>query len=256
MLQGERAMKNKALAIGQSLLWCFVILLFPVASGTLSVILSLNSVGTLFLQGAFMLAALIPPAVFVLGGKWRRREIGFGKFDFEGYKRALYFIPLLLIFVPAAVKGFHIKPAGYVLGNLFLYLFVGISEEIYFRGVIPRYLKKEFSTGAVVLLSTLIFGIGHIAAAFSGINGLEIALTVFNAFIFGWLAMEMTLISSNIIPAVLVHFLFDFETKLVAMGSEELLIAEGVRGILMFVLAGWLTIITYKQRHTAQAVEN
>ena len=60
-------MKNKALAVGKSLLWCFVILLFPVASGTLSVILSLDSVGTLFLQGAFMLAALVPPAVFVLG---------------------------------------------------------------------------------------------------------------------------------------------------------------------------------------------
>lgn len=249
-------MKNKVSAVGRSLLWCLVILLFPIASGTLSVVLSLGPVETLFLQGTFMLAALIPPAAFVLSGKWRWREIGFAPFDFEGCKKALYFIPLLLIFVPAAVKGFEIESTNYVLGNLFLYLFVGISEEIYFRGIIPRYLGKEFQTRAAVLLSTLIFGIGHISAAFAGVNAFEIILTVLNALIFGWLAAEITLISANIIPAVLVHFFFDFETKIAVMGREELLIAEGVRGMLMFVIAGWLTIIRYKQRHGVQAAEN
>ena len=163
-------MKLKASAIGQSLLWCLVILLFPVASGTLSVVLALDPVGTLFLQGAFMLASLIPPVVLVLSGRWRWREIGLAAFDVEGCKRALYFLPVFMIFVPAAVRGFYIGSTGYVLGNLFLYLFVGISEELYFRGIIPQYLKKEFSTRATVLLSTLIFGIGHMAAAFTGIN--------------------------------------------------------------------------------------
>lgn len=248
-------MRSKALVIGKSLLWCLVILLFPVASGTLSVILSLTAVETLFLQGSFMLLALIPPAVFTFKNQWQWSGIGFARFDFERCKRALYFLPLLLIFVPAALKGFYAESVGYVLGNLFLYLLVGVSEEIYFRGVIPNILKKEFSTGAVVLLSVVIFGIGHIAAAFSGISGLEIALTVLNAFIFGWLAMEMTLISGNIIPAALVHFLFDFETKVVAMDGESLLAAEGVQGALMFAAAGWLTIISYKQTHTAQTAE-
>ena len=248
-------MKRKAKAICGALLWCLVMLLFPVGSGTLSVVLSCGPVETLFLQAAFMLAALIPPAAFALSGRWRWREVGLAEFDREGLKRALYFIPLFLIFLPAAMKGFYIKSTAYVLGNLVLYLLVGISEEVYFRGIIPRCLKEEFSTGAIVLLSVLIFGVGHIAAAFSGTNGLEIALTVLNAFIFGWLAMEMTLISGNIIPAVLVHFLFDFETKIVAMDAESLLAAEGVRGALMFAAAGWLTIISYKQTHTVQTAE-
>ena len=221
-------MKLKASAIGQSLLWCLVILLFPVASGTLSVVLALDPVGTLFLQGAFMLASLIPPVVLVLSGRWRWREIGLAAFDVEGCKRALYFLPVFMIFVPAAVRGFYIGSTGYVLGNLFLYLFVGISEELYFRGIIPQYLKKEFSTRATVLLSTLIFGIGHMAAAFTGINPFEI---------------------------MLVHFFFDFETKLAAMSGEELLIAEGVRGVLMFAATVWLTVIVHKRRHTPQAAE-
>ena len=81
-------------------------------------------------------------------------------------------------------------------------------------------------------------------------------LTILNAFIFGWLAMEITLVSSNIIPAVLAYFVFDFETKLAAMSSEELLIAEGVRGVLMFAAAGWLTVIVHKHGHTLQAAEH
>ncbi len=43
-------------------------------------VLVLDPVGTLFLQGAFMLASLIPPVVLVLSGKWRWKEIGLAAF--------------------------------------------------------------------------------------------------------------------------------------------------------------------------------
>ena len=241
-------MKHKVLAICKSLLWCFWVLLFPIASGTISVILALDTVTTLFLQGTFMALALIPPAIFVFCGKWQWREVGFASFDFKGCKKVLYFIPLLVIFVPVAIKGFYVKSIGYVLGSLFLYLFVGISEEVYFRGIIPRYLKEEFSTKGIVLWSTLIFGIGHVATAFTGSNVFDIALTVLNAFLFGWLAMEMTIISSNIIPAILVHFLFDFETKIVVMNGTDVRIAEVIRGAMMFIMASWFAVVIYKQR--------
>lgn len=139
-------MKPKALVLAKSLLWCVVILLFPIISGALSVILSLDTVAALFLQGAFMILALIPPAVFAFKGKRGRSACGFARIDREGCKRALYFLPFLVIFIPPAMKGFYVKSAGYVLGSLLLYLFVGIAEEVYFRGVIPRYLKEAFST--------------------------------------------------------------------------------------------------------------
>ena len=241
-------MKHKVLAICKSLLWCFWVLLFPIASGTISVILALDTVTTLFLQGTFMALSIIPPAIFVFSGKWQLREVGFASFDFKGCKKVLYFIPLLVIFVPVAIKGFYVKSIGYVLGSLFLYLFVGISEEVYFRGIIPRYLKEEFSTKGIVLWSTLIFGIGHVATAFTGSNVFDIALTVLNAFLFGWLAMEMTIISSNIIPAILVHFLFDFETKIVVMNGTDVRIAEVIRGAMMFIMASWFAVVIYKQR--------
>ena len=240
-------MKNKILVIFKSILWCLVILLFPIISGALSVIFSLDTVITLFLQGTFMVMALIPPAIFVFSGKWHWSEIGFKKMNVRNCKRVFYFIPLLVIFVPVAVKGFYVKSIGYVFGSLFLYLFVGISEEIYFRGIIARYLKEEFSTKGILIVSTFIFAIGHIATAFTANNVFEIALTVLNALIFGWLAMEITIVSSNIIPAILLHFLFDFETKIAVMNGRELLMAESARGTLMFIIACWLSRVIYEK---------
>lgn len=240
-------MKNKILVIFKSMLWCLVILLFPIISGALSVIFSLDTVITLFLQGTFMVMALIPPAILVFSGKWHWSEIGFKKMNVRNCKRVFYFIPLLVIFVPVAVKGFYVKSIGYVFGSLFLYLFVGISEEIYFRGIIARYLKEEFSTKGILIVSTFIFAIGHIATAFTANNVFEIALTVLNALIFGWLAMEITIVSSNIIPAILLHFLFDFETKIAVMNGRELLMAESARGTLMFIIACWLSRVIYEK---------
>lgn len=240
-------MKQKVFALTKSLLWCLVILLFPVISGALSVILSLDTITALFLQGAFMIMALIPPAVFILRGKRDWKEYGLARIDLAGCRRALYFAPVLVIFIPPALKGFSAESAAYAAGSLFLYLFVGIAEEVYFRGVIPRYLKDAFSTKGVVLLSAVIFAVGHIAAALAGSTAFEIALTVLNAFIFGWLAIEMTILSSSIAPAVLVHFFFDFETKITVMSGRALLTAEIVRGVLMVILAGWLAAVIHKR---------
>ena len=68
-----------------------------------------------------------------------------------------------------------------------------------------------------------------------------------NAFIFGWLAMEITILSSSIVPAIMIHFFFDFETKIIVMNGRDLLIAESVRGTLMFMIAIWLAIAIGKE---------
>lgn len=236
-------MKGKLFALIQSLLWGICILLFPIFSGTLSVVFSLGTIETLFLQGTFMLLSLIIPLTLIRTGKWEWSDIGFGKFDTVRCKRAYYFLPLLAVFIPVAVKGFYIKSAAYVLGNLFLYLSVGIAEEVYFRGIIPKYLNREFSIKTVILLSAVIFGVGHIAAAFTTNNGFEIFLIALNAFIFGWLAIEMVVIAKNIVPVILLHFMFDFETKIVVMSGYGLLLAECVRGAILFIVAVWLAIV-------------
>lgn len=239
---------GKSAALCKSLLWGICILLFPVLSGTCSAVLSLETVETLILQGVFMLLSLTVPWVFVFAKKWSWSEIGFSKIDGGGCKRAAYFLPLLAVLVPVAVKGFSLKSAGYVWGNLFLYCMVGIAEEVYFRGIIPKYLGRVFSRKGVMVLSTLIFGIGHIASAFTAGSGLEIFLSVLNACIFGWLAIEMAVICKNIVPGILLHALFDFETKIVVMQGQALLIAECARGAVMVLAAIWLGTVLVRSK--------
>lgn len=238
--------KFKIYTLCKSFLWCIYILLFPIVSGVLSEILSLETIETLFLQGLFMLASLVVPFTFVLIGKWKWEEIGIDKYDAECSRKVYHFLPLIAIFIPVAIQGFYFKSTIYVFGNLFLYLMVGIAEEVYFRGIIPKYLRKEFSVNEVIFFSAIIFGIGHIATAFTASNGLEVCLTILNAFLFGWLAMEMETISKNITPIIVLHFFFDFETKIVAMNGGGLLIAECVRGAIVFAAACWLAIVIRK----------
>lgn len=240
--------KNKINILCKASLWGVCILLFPIFSGVLSAILSLGTIETLFFQGIFMLASLVIPLVFVLSGKWDRGKIGFGKYDALCSKKAYHFLPLIAIFIPAAIQGFYFKSAIYVFGNLFLYMAVGIAEEIYFRGIIPEYLKRAFSMKEVILLSAIIFGIGHIATAFTSNNGWEVFLTILNAFLFGLLAAEVALIAKNILPVILLHFFFDFETKVVAINGTALLAAECTRGVIMFIATVWLATVIRKLR--------
>lgn len=246
--------QGKITALCKSLLWGICVLLFPILSGTLAAVFALGVLETLVLQGMFMLLSLVIPLCFIWAKRWSRSEIGFDKIDAAGCKRALYFLPLLTIFIPAAVRGFQIQSVALCLGNLFLYLMVGISEEVYFRGIIPRYLSKAFSPGRMILISTLIFGIGHVASAFTASTGLEVGLSVLNAVIFGWLAIEMAVLANNIIPGILLHFLFDFETKIVVLQGNELLIAECARGAVMAACAVWLAVAIRKNRTNTNGI--
>lgn len=241
-------MKKKFLSLLQSALFCVILLAFPIASGVLATVMKMGTVETLFLQGGFMAASLILPAIFVLAGKWNIREIGFDRFDKTSFKRLLFYLPFLLIFVPVTIRGFAVQSTDYFFGVLFLYLFVGLAEEVYFRGIIPFFLKKRFSLLWVILLSSIVFAVGHLATAFTATNGWEIFLTVLNALLFGLMAIELATVAKNILPCVVIHFLFDFETKIVVMSGRELLLAECVRGAILTLLALWLALTICKRQ--------
>lgn len=83
----------------------------------------------------------------------------------------------------------------------------------------------------------------------AGSNIFEIVLTMLNVFILSWLTIEITILSSNIIPAILMHF-FNFETKIVVMSGRESLIAESACEMLIFILAIWLVIVRIKEKES------
>jgi membrane protease YdiL (CAAX protease family) len=245
---------NKFKAILFSLLWCLIILAFPIASGVIASISKLDKISTIILQGSFMLLSLVVPLVFLLTKKWNFKEIGFNKITKEGAKNVLYFLPLLLIFIPCSVQGFHVESIEYFFANLYLYLFVGIAEELYFRGIIPYYLGKAFSTKWIIIISSLIFALGHSVTILTDGNIAMMILTVINALIFGFLTIEMYMLCKNIIPGMFIHFLFDFETKFILMNGNNLLIAEIIRGTVMTLIAIYFAIVLFRKTNKEMAV--
>ena len=245
---------KKFKAILFSLLWCLIILTFPIASGVIASISKLDKISTIILQGSFMLLSLVVPLVFLLTKKWNFKEIGFNKITKEGAKNVLYFLPLLLIFIPCSVQGFHVESIEYFFANLYLYLFVGIAEELYFRGIIPYYLGKAFDIKWIVIISSLIFALGHSVTILTDRNIAMMILTVINALIFGFLTIEMYMLCKNIIPGMFIHFLFDFETKFIRMNGNDLLIAEIIRGTVMTLIAIYFAIVLFRKTNKEMAV--
>lgn len=245
---------RKFKAIILSIIWCVFILFFPIASGVIASIAKLDKITTIILQGSFMFLSLVVPLVFLLTKKWNFKEIGFNKITKEGAKNVLYFLPLLLIFIPCSVQGFHVESIEYFFANLYLYLFVGIAEELYFRGIIPYYLGKTFSTKWIIIISSLIFALGHSVTIFSNYDVIMMISIIINALIFGVMAIEIYMLCKSIIPVMIVHFLFDFETKFILMNGNDLLIAEIIRGTVMTLIAIYFAIVLLRKTSKEMAV--
>lgn len=125
----------------------------------------------------------------------------------------------------------------------------------FFRGLIPSILGKAFFKNQVIWLSTLIFGISHIATAFYGDSPFLIVMTILNALIFGFMAICLLYHTKTLYPLMLIHFLFDFETKLINLNGTGLAVAEGIRGGLMLIYGVILFVLLQKKQTITSETE-
>ncbi|MBU3192314.1 CPBP family intramembrane glutamic endopeptidase, partial [Clostridium bowmanii] len=114
----------------------------------------------------------------------------------------------------------------YVSVLIFFTLAVGISEEVYFRGIILKLLKDNFSVKQTIVISALVFGIGHFASILVGQSIVEVLLQIINAIVFGILAAEIVMITKSLFPVIIWHLLFDFvnHISLVAPSPSQVLL--------------------------------
>ena len=110
------------------------------------------------------------------------------------------------------------------------------------------FLKKQFNQNKIIVISTLIFGLGHVASAFQGQGSLLTILTIINALIFGFLAIILLYHCRSLIPLFIIHFLFDFESKIFILEGAGLAVAEGIKGAIMLIYVIVLFIILKKNK--------
>ena len=84
----------------KSIIWTFVILIFPVASGVIIQVLKMNNIQTMFIQGCFMIISLIIPLVYMRKFKISFKKIGLTKIEGGSAKKVLFFLPLVIAKAP------------------------------------------------------------------------------------------------------------------------------------------------------------
>lgn len=215
----------KIRAILMSILWTIIILIFPISSGVLVSILKMNNVEILLIQGVFLLISIVIPLTYIKIKNYKFCEFGFRRPEKGSTKRALFFIPLLLIILPLLVVGVSLQNVRYLLALLFFTIAVGISEEIYFRGIIYKLLNNAFNSKIkVILLGSLVFAIGHSASIIGTGDIISTVLQVINAFFFGVVAIEVVIITNSLYPTIILHFLYNFSNYITsASGTTEIL---------------------------------
>ncbi len=235
-------------AIIFSIIWAVILIAFPVTSGIIVVVTKADAITSRLIQTAFMCLSVVIPFIYCKVNKIAPKELLLTGIDKNGLKTCLLYIPLIVILLPMIVNGVDLSDTGYTLATLLFTLSVGITEELYFRGIILRLLGKNFGALSAVFISLLIFGLGHVSGAFVESSILMILLSVLNALLFGWVAAETALITKNIIPLMVFHCLFDFFTYQMLATGEARIIIYAVRGTLMTIVAVYL-LIKLKRAH-------
>ena len=140
----------------------------------------------------------------------------------EGKSREyLYFIPLILI--SSVNIWFGVKMNMPIMGSIFYaftMIFAGMIEEILFRGMLYKEMAESNEKSAMIV-SSLLFGVGHIVNLFNG-SGAELVANmcqVVYAISVGFMFVVLFKTCGSIIPCIITHSLLN---ALSTFNNEEM----------------------------------
>lgn len=144
----------------------------------------------------------------VLCGFIRKHHLGkyFGLCPLTGSgKSYLYFLPLILI---SSVNLWHGVTLRASVLEILLYIlsmcFVGLLEEVIFRGLLFKAMCKSNVTVAIIV-SSLTFGVGHLINLLLGEPAFDTLLQLVYASAIGFCYTAIFHVSGSILPCILSH---------------------------------------------------
>ena len=202
-------MNLKSRAMLSSLVFAIVLMIFPVASGAIVVMNGMDAIQSYWLQGAFMMLSISVPAIFMWITNVKPAQLGFVRVEKGSARTVVYFLPVIAAKFGFLFYGIN-RDIHTTMALAFFTIAIGLSEELYFRGVILRKLRACFTIKQAVILSSVFFSAVHASQAFSGAGILMVALTIVNALLFGIVASEIVMLTKSIVPVIMWHMLYDF----------------------------------------------
>lgn len=224
-----------------SFLMTLLILVFPIVSGTIAAVFTLNELqGRLVQALAFILAGIVG-CVIGKSGFGSLKNVGLSNVVIRRYKDYLWFIPLIISEVIPLFAGFKKDLNIPMLVVLAIFtMAVGFAEELYFRGLIAKSLQKK-SWIAAIVISSLFFSVGHLSNLLAGANMLDTLLQVAFAFIFGVVAAEIALSGKSLLIPIVWHTIHNFISLITMSNDGELSTKIGVlQGVILIVYGVFL----------------
>lgn len=123
---------------------------------------------------------------------------------------------------------------GWILFNTF---FVGISEELMFRGVLLSSFSQKYSFWKSAIIVSILFGLIHVSNGFITGDFVQSTMQAVMATFSGFLFLGIRVKTNSILPAILLHWLWDFAVFMVTTHISEDIQSEPVV-LIALVMAG------------------
>ncbi len=168
-------------------------------------------------------------------------------FGFSGNEKGttnkiVWYIPLVVIeILPFAFYGFDSSVTGVQLVILACFtIAVGFNEEIYFRGLILKFLEQKGSKIAIIG-SSVIFGVLHLINALNDKNTLYLILQMLFAFLVGLVLAEIVTITKSLWVPIIWHVSHDFISGVTGDSLDvKALILLGIQVAILIVYAVYM----------------
>lgn len=169
-------------------------------------------------------------------------------------RRWVRLVPVSMLLVALVALNYgHLaeQPASLVAGLLVLGLFVGVGEELMFRGLgVHVFHRAGFTEGKVALYSSLVFGLAHITNAINqGPQAIAQAVIVSTS---GYLFYLCLRVGGTILLPMLVHGLWDTSLFSGLVGTEPE--ASATVGLIIVLQVVLIIVLVVRRRSIEPAV--
>ena len=153
----------------------------------------------------------------------------------RNWKSYLYFIPLILIssvnlWCGVTIRATFLEILLYILSMCF----VGILEEVIFRGLLFKGMCRSNVTAAIIV-SSLTFGVGHIVNLFLGEPVFDTLLQLVYASAIGFCYTALFHVSGSILPCIFSHAFVNstniFAIEASPAGNIVITVAQTILGV-------------------------
>ena len=184
--------------------------------------------------------------IFIVKNKLGKK---YGLVSVLNNKKFLYFIPFVLLCT--VNLWFGISMHYDILHQAFAVLtmiLVGYVEEIIFRGLLFKAIKKD-SVKQAIIISAVTFGIGHIVNLLTGQATLDTFLQIGYAIAIGFAFVMMFYKSGSLIPCIITHSVINVLSKFSNenYGGKNAESWNYIASLFIIIVAGGYAFYLYKK---------